>query len=200
MAQRGSSPPLITGIDGIVGRPPNEVNYSTLNGKNMETRNQPGNEIRRKFKKYGLRQKERYYVKEEENDGKIENLREPGNRNEIKVMKSDVESNGEEDGATTSKAQPKKCENPTSNTAMTNDNTGNSCTSARSDIDNGKVTNTETKSVPNDEGSKGEGSETEAETEAEAKAEADTNSEDSDSGNTGIVEIIARVMACTPKF
>ena len=122
MAPRAPSPPLIKGIDGIVSRPLNEVNYSTLNGKNMETRKQPGNEIRRKFKKYGLRQKERYYVKEEENDGKIENLREPGNRNEIEVKKSDVESNGEEDGATTSKAQPKKCENPTSNTDTTNDN------------------------------------------------------------------------------
>ena len=54
MAPRAPSPPLIKGIDGIVSRPPNEVNYSTLNGKNMETRKQPGNEIRRKFKKYGL--------------------------------------------------------------------------------------------------------------------------------------------------
>ena len=49
MAQRGSSPPLITGIDGIVGRPPNEVNYSTLNGKRMETGKQPGKEIRQKI-------------------------------------------------------------------------------------------------------------------------------------------------------
>ena len=119
MAPRAPSPPLIKGIDGIVSRSPNEVNYSTLNGKNMETRKQPGHEIRRKFKKYRLRQKERYYVKEEENDGKTKNLREPGNRNEIEVMKSDVESNGEEDGAT-SKAQPKKCENSTSNDNIEN--------------------------------------------------------------------------------
>ena len=67
MAHRLSSPPLIKGIDGIVSRPPNEVNYSVLNEKSMETRKQPGNEIRRKFKKYGLRQKERY-VKEEQRE------------------------------------------------------------------------------------------------------------------------------------
>ena len=64
---------------------------------------------------------------------------------------------------------------------MTNDNTGNSCTSASKNIDNG----TETKSVTiNDEGNKGEGSETEAE--AEAETEANTNNEDSNSGNNGI--------------
>ena len=51
MRPRTPSPPLITGIDGIVSRPHNEVNYSALNGKNMETRKQPGNEIRRTFKK-----------------------------------------------------------------------------------------------------------------------------------------------------
>ena len=123
-------------------------------------------------------------MKQEENDGRIENVREPGNRNEIEVMKLDGESNGEEDGATR-EAQPKKYENPTSNIDTTNDNTCNSCTSASRDIDNGKVTNMETKSVTNDEGNKGEGSETEAE--AEAETEADTNSEDSkNNGNTGI--------------
>merc|ERR1712238_362444 len=94
---------------------------------------------------------------------------------------------GEEAGVT-SKAQPKKCENPTSNTGTntTKDNS-NSCISASRNIENGKVTNMETKSVPNDEGNKGEGSETEAETEAAAETEADTNSEDSkNNGNTGI--------------
>ena len=45
MAPRSPSPPLIKGIDGIVSRPPNEVNYPTLNEKNMETRKQPGHEI-----------------------------------------------------------------------------------------------------------------------------------------------------------
>ena len=48
MAQSVSSPPLITGINGIVSRPPNEVNYSTLNGKRMETGKQPENKIRQK--------------------------------------------------------------------------------------------------------------------------------------------------------
>ena len=89
MTPRSPSSPLIKGIDGIVSRPPNEVNYSTLNGKRMETGKQPGKEIRRKYKKYGLRKIEKYYVKEEENDEKIEKLREPGNQKVIKVMKSD---------------------------------------------------------------------------------------------------------------
>ena len=94
-------------------------------------------------------------------------------------MKSDVEYDGKEDGAT-KEAQPKKYENPTSNIDTTNDNTGNSCTSASRNIDNG----TETKSVTtNDEGNKGEGSETEAEAEAETETETGTNSEDSNSGN-----------------
>ena len=104
----------------------------------------------------------------------------PGNENKNKMMTTTVEYDGEENRET-AEPQPKKCENPTSNTDTTNDNTCNSCTSASRNIDNGKVTNTETKSVPtNNEGNKGEGSEREAE------AEADTNSEDSNSGNTGI--------------
>ena len=68
------SPPLITGIDGIVSRPPNEVNYSTLNEESMEARKQPGNEIRRKFKKHGISGNKANYVKQEENDGKNKNL------------------------------------------------------------------------------------------------------------------------------
>ena len=52
-------PPFIKGIDGIVSRPPNQVNHSTLNGKSMETRKQPGNETRRKFKKYVLQKSEK---------------------------------------------------------------------------------------------------------------------------------------------
>ena len=99
MRQRTPSPPLITGIDGIVSRPPNEVNYSTLNEKSMEARKQPGNEIRQKFKKYGLRQKERYYVKEEENAGKKGNLIRPGDENGIELMDK-VEVDGEDSGAT----------------------------------------------------------------------------------------------------
>ena len=54
-------------------------------------------------------------VKKDENGGKIGNLMEPGNRNEIKLMKTDGESNGKDVGAI-SKEQQKKCENPTSNT------------------------------------------------------------------------------------
>ena len=57
MRPRKPSPSLTTGIDGIVSRPPNGVNYSTLNGKRMETGKQPGNEIRRKYKKHGISEK-----------------------------------------------------------------------------------------------------------------------------------------------
>jgi len=49
MTHRSSSPPLIKGIDGIVSRPPNEVNYPTLNGKRIETEKQSENKIRRKY-------------------------------------------------------------------------------------------------------------------------------------------------------
>ena len=97
MKQRTPSPPLITGIDGIVSRPPNEVNYSALNGKNMETRKQPGNEIRRKLKKYGLRQKERYV---KENAGKYKHLMKLAKTYgcEIPMIKKEVESDGNEGG------------------------------------------------------------------------------------------------------
>jgi len=49
MRQRTPSPTLITGIDGIISRPPNEVNYPTLNGKRIETEKQSENKIRRKY-------------------------------------------------------------------------------------------------------------------------------------------------------
>ena len=95
MRPRTPSPPLITGIDGTVSRPPNEVNYSTLNGKRMETGTQPGNEIRLllrketlalrllKLNKHRLKKLERYYVKKEENAGKNGNLIRPEDENEL---------------------------------------------------------------------------------------------------------------------
>ena len=52
MAHQLSSPPLIKGIDGIVSRSPNEVNYPTSNAKSMEARNQPRKTKSRKYKKY----------------------------------------------------------------------------------------------------------------------------------------------------
>ena len=240
MTPRSPSPPLIKGNDGIVSRPPNEVNYSTLKGKNMKTGKQleseirpdfkrfgifgkivdiymkqkkmpankifdrtsqwiriprkkdvkpygkeggvtgelQGNKTRRKFRKFGLKKMERN-MKEGKYTGKI-NLTVPGNENKNTMMTTIVEYDEGEDRET-EEPQPKKCEHPMSNTDTTNDNTCNSCTSAGRNIDNGKVTNTETKSVTtNDEGNKGE------ESEAEAEAEADTNSEDLNSSNTGI--------------
>ena len=98
MTPRSPSPPLIKEIDQIVSRNPNEVNYSTLSGKNMETKQQPGNEIRRKFK-YGLQQKERYV---KENDGKYEYLMKLAKTYGCKILmiKKEVESDGNEGGGT----------------------------------------------------------------------------------------------------
>ena len=47
----------------------------------MEIRKQPGHEMRRKYKKYGLRKMEKYYVKQEENTGENGDLMEPDNLN-----------------------------------------------------------------------------------------------------------------------
>ena len=85
MISRSPSPPLIKGIDGIVSRPPNEDNYSTLNGNSMETKNQPGKETSQKYQKYGIRH---IYMKQVKYTDKI-NLIEPGNWNEIEVTKTD---------------------------------------------------------------------------------------------------------------
>ena len=74
MANRLSSPPLIKGINGIVSRPPNEVNYSTLIEKNMETRNQPGKEKSRKYKKYERSGNMAKDVKNDENEKKNHNF------------------------------------------------------------------------------------------------------------------------------
>ena len=54
MAPRSPSPSLIKEIDGIVSRYPNEVNYFTLNEKIIEPGKQPGKEIRRKNRKFGI--------------------------------------------------------------------------------------------------------------------------------------------------
>ena len=138
-----------------------------------ETGEPQGNGIRRKYRKYRLKKMERN-MKEGKYTGKIKNLTVPGNENKNKMMTTIVEYDGEENRET-AEPQPKKCENPTSNTDTTN--TRNSCTSTSSDIDNGKVTNMEIKSITNDEGKKGKGSETEAETEAEAEAEAEAETD-----------------------
>ena len=114
---------------------------------------------------------------------KIKILIEPSDENEMEMMKTKVEDDGEDSGATRG-PNWKKCKNPTSNTASTN----NDYDKNKNSDGTKTVTNTETNSITtNIEGNKGEGSETEAETEAETETEADTNSEDSkNNGNTGI--------------
>ena len=125
MRQRTPSPPLITGIDGIVSRPPNEVNYSTLNEKRMEPGKQAGKEIRRKYKKHGISGNMVNYVKKEENAGKDEYLIEPGDENKIDTIKKDIGSDGEE-GGDTGEPQRKKCSEAIANSE--NSNTGSSNT------------------------------------------------------------------------
>ena len=50
MAHQLSSPPLIKGIDGIVSRSPDEVNYSALIEKNIDSGIQLANEIQQYLK------------------------------------------------------------------------------------------------------------------------------------------------------
>ena len=102
MTHRSSSPPLIKGIDGIVSRSPNKVNYSALNGESMETRKQPGIEIRRKYRKFGISGNRTKDVKQEENAGKIKILNRVVNETEIDIME-----NKEEDGVTREAQQQK---------------------------------------------------------------------------------------------
>ena len=109
MTYQSSSPPLIKGIDEIVRISPNRVNYSTLNGKRMETGKQPGNKIRQKYRKFGISGNMAKYVKQEGNAGKNGNLMEPSNRNEIYMIENKVEDDREEDGVTR-EAQRRKCE------------------------------------------------------------------------------------------
>ena len=103
------SPPLITGIDGIVSRPPNEVNYSPLNGKMMKTGKPTENRVRGNYKKYGISGNMAKYVKKEEIAGKNGYLIEPGDENNIDTIKKDVGSDGEE-GGDTGAPQWQKCE------------------------------------------------------------------------------------------
>ena len=106
MVHRLSSPPLIKGIDGIVSRSPNEVNYSTLDTKSMETRNQLGKEKSRKSKKYERSGNMAKDVKKDENAGKIKILNSRVNENAIDMMDK-VEDDGEDDGVTIEAQQRK---------------------------------------------------------------------------------------------
>ena len=147
----------------------------------METGKQPRNEIRLKYKKkygilfkYGMNNKGKIY-------SKTKRLDQRGNENKNERTTKKVKYVGERDGVIR-KAQPKKCENPKSNTDTdtTNDSICNSCTSATRNSDNNRtektVTDKDTNPVTtNDEGSKGKAAETEAET--------DANSENSKSSN-----------------
>ena len=100
MAHRLSSPPLIKGIDGIVSRPPNEVNYSALNEESMEARKQPGNEIFGISRKFGISGNMTKDVKQVEKAGKIKILNRGINQTEIDMMENKVEDVREEEGVT----------------------------------------------------------------------------------------------------
>ena len=197
MTPRAPSPPLIKGIDGIVSMHPNELNYSTFNGKRMESGKQPGKEIRQKYRKHRISGNMATYVKQEENVRKIGNLMEPGNRNKIKVMKMDVESNGEDDGATSEPKQQKCDSKPLTDT--TNDNIcSNHCTSASRKIENNKNNNNDNKdggkevtnmnNVTTNDGRN------------EEVPEAKVNSKNSISSNSGIVRSNSKSNYVEPKI
>ena len=100
------------------------------------------------------------------------------------MMTTIVEYDGEEDSEI-EEPQPKKYENPTSNTDNTTNDSIYSCTSPARNINNGtkKVTNTETNTVTTNDGVNNREV---AETDAKAEAEAATNSAKSNSSNNGI--------------
>ena len=101
MTHRSSSPSLIQGIDGIVSRPPNEVNNSTLNGKNMETGKQRENELRQDFKRFRIPGKQvDIYVKQAENAGKRTNFVDGFSQWIQNPNKKDLESDEKEGGET----------------------------------------------------------------------------------------------------
>ena len=81
-----------------------------LNGKKMEPVKQPGNKIRQKYRKFGLKKMEKN-MKEGNYTGKIQNLMEPGNENENEMTKTKVEYDGEKDGKT-GEQKRQKCKNP----------------------------------------------------------------------------------------
>ena len=86
------------------------------------------------------------YAKQKEKDGKNGKLMVPGNRNETELIKTDVESDGEDGGAT---GDPKQQTygNLDPNTDTSNDSIY-SCTNAGRNINNGtKVSNMETKTI-----------------------------------------------------
>ena len=85
MTPRSPSPSLIKGIDGIISRHCNEVNYSTLNGKNMETVKQPGHETRIKSlkKKHALLYN--YFENKAKTNSKTKILNQRGNENETEL-------------------------------------------------------------------------------------------------------------------
>ena len=102
----------------------------------METGKQPENEIRQKYKKYKLKKMGKY-GKQEGNGGNIGNCMEPGNQNEIKLMKIDGEFNGEDSGATWVPKR-KRCGNLKPNTDTTNDSLCNNSSGASKNNDNDK--------------------------------------------------------------
>ena len=59
MTHQSSSPPLIKGIDGIISRHPNEVNYSAVSGTKIESGKQLEIEIQQKYRKYKLQNMEK---------------------------------------------------------------------------------------------------------------------------------------------
>ena len=120
MTPSSPSPPLIKGIDGIVSRSPNEVNYSTLNGKKTKATTRIEQELRMKYGKYKIVYNSVKIENKANNTSKTKILNRPSNKNKNKQRKNKVDYDGEEDGVTRV-AQSKKYENMKLNTDTTND-------------------------------------------------------------------------------
>ena len=115
-----------TGKNGKLMEPGDETKHEMmkkdveLDGiEGVESGKQPGNKIRRKYRKFGLQNMQKN-MKEEKYIDKIKNPIEPGGENKNKEMKNKVEYDGKED-AVTRVAQSKKYKNLLPNTNATND-------------------------------------------------------------------------------
>ena len=84
MTPRSPSPPLIKGIDGIVSRHPNEVNYFTLNGKKTKAITRIEQELRMKYGKYKIVCNFAKIKNKAKDTSQTKNLNRPGNQSKNK--------------------------------------------------------------------------------------------------------------------
>ena len=99
MTSWSSSSPLIKGIDGIESRPPNKVNYSTLDRKKMKSEGKKVKEKQRNYREHKITGKIIIEEQKEKNNGNNTILNQPNDANQDKMIENNVEYVGEDDGA-----------------------------------------------------------------------------------------------------